>query len=337
MIWPPENAMRILAAIFLFALSMLSIAQEAAPDAPHGDSGKQEEPHAGAATEETANARRGELESPFLQSDLELMVGNVQRPNGIVWYDDALYTVCNGDWTVYKIDVRSGETVTFVFGVRNGNNIIAEATESGFDLWVPDPDTGTLWKLDQRREAPVGIATELAAPWGIARLDDERFLLTDTRTNSIMTVPAAGERETVHSQLRAPTGIARHEERIYFANGGSARRGIEYFEYRDDGSFTEVKPLVSGLQNTTNLVMAADGYLYFSYALGTRGVVGRVDPIRCLDEGCGNLDVEMVVFSDIPAPLAITLSDDLRLFLHSRYRPEFYWVQLPTESPQDGN
>ena len=329
--------MRILAAIFLFAFSLLSMAQEAAPDAPAGESGEQERANAAAANAETANARRKGLESPFLQSDLALLVGNVQRPNGIVWYDDALYTVCNGDWTIYKIDVQSGETVTFVYGVRNGNNLIAEATDSGFDLWVPDPDTGTLWKLDQGREAPVGVATELAAPWGITRLDDERFLLTDTRTNSILAMGAAGERETVHSQLRAPTGVARHDERVYFANGGSARRGIEYFEYRADGSFTEVKPLVSGLQNTTNLVMAADGYLYFSYSLGTRGVVGRVDPTRCLDEGCGNLDVEMVVFSDIPAPLAITLSHDQRLFLHSRYRPEFYWVQLPTEPPQNGN
>ena len=76
--------------------------------------------------------------------------------------------------------------------------------------------------------------------------------------------------------------------------------------------------------------MGADGYLYFSYALGTRGVVGRIDPSQCHESGCGNQDVEMVVFSNIPAPLAIALSDDMRLFLHSRYRPEIYWAQLPT-------
>ena len=90
-----------------------------------------------------------------------------------------------------------------------------------------------------------------------------------------------------------------------------------------------VQPLVSGLQNTTNMAMGRDGYLYFSYALGTRGVVGRIDPTACLESGCSNQDVEMVVFSDVPAPLAIALSDDLRLFLHSRFKPEFYWVQLP--------
>ena len=40
------------------------------------------------------------LENPFTQDDLELLVGNVQRPNGITWHDGELYTVCNGDWTL---------------------------------------------------------------------------------------------------------------------------------------------------------------------------------------------------------------------------------------------
>ena len=257
------------------------------------------------------------------------MVGNVQRPNGLVWFDDALFTVCNGDWTIYRIDDRSGDTITFVFGVRNGNSLTAEATEAGFDLWTPDPDSGTLWKVDQRRQAPESVAADLAAPWGISRLDDATFLLTDTRANAILAVSTAGERETVQAGLRAPTGIVRHEDKVYVANGGSARRGIEYFEIGEDGLYSDVKPLVAGLQNTTNIKLGADGYLYFAYALGTRGVVGRVEPTRCLEAGCSNQDVEMVVFSDVPAPLAITLSDDMRLFLHSRYRPEIYWVQLP--------
>ncbi len=322
--------MRILAAIVLFALVPLNYAQETSPDGAHSEAENQAQTEdADQALASAGNPQPSVLENPFLQSDLELIVANVQRPNGIVWFDDSLFTVCNGDWTIYKIDDRSGDTITFVFGVRNGNSIIAEATEAGFDLWVPDPDTGTLWKVDQQRAAPASIATDLAAPWGIARLSEDSFLLTDTRSNAIIALPTAGERKTVHSELRAPTGIVRHGDRVYFANGGSARRGIEYFELGDDGTYSAVQPLVSGLQNTTNIVMGADGYLYFSYALGTRGVVGRIEPTRCLERGCSNQDVEMVVFSDIPAPLAITLSADLRLFLHSRFRPEVYWVQLP--------
>ena len=324
--------MRLVAALVLLALAIatLSYAQESTPSAAQGEVNRRVD----AADDDESTSRDitppSNLESPFLQSDLTLMVANVQRPNGIVWFDNSLYTVCNGDWTIYRIDDRTGDTVTFVFGVRNGNSLVAEATERGFNLWVPDPDTGTLWKVDQQREAPEDVATALAAPWGITRLNEESFLLTDTRTNSIIEAPAAGARTIVHDQLRAPTGIARDEDRIYVANGGSARRGIEYFERGDDGSYTEIQPLVSGLQNTTDIIMGADGYLYFSYALGTRGVVGRIDPTRCLEGGCGNQDVEMVVFSDIAAPLAITLSDDLRLFLHSRYRPEIYWAQLPS-------
>lgn len=272
------------------------------------------------------------LESPFLQGDLELLVGNVQRPNGFVWHDGSLYTICNGDWTIYKIDDQTGDTITFVFGTRDGNTLILEDTDAGFDIWVPDPEAGTLWKVDQKRAAPAAITTELESPWGIARLNSSQFLVTDTRVNGILAVGEDGEWRDVHSELRAPTGIVKHGNLIYFANGGSARRGIEYFSVEDNGGFTDVKPLVSGLQNTTNLAMGSDGKLYFAYALGTRGVIGRIDPTLCHESGCSGNDVELVVFSDIPAPLAITLSDDLRLYLHSRFRPEIYWLQLPVES-----
>ena len=322
--------MRIFATILLFAHATLGFAQEATPEVTQTVSAN---PPLSSDADDSAStagdSQAAKPENPFLQSDLELMVANVQRPNGIVWFDDSLYTVCNGDWTIYKIDDRTGDTITFVFGVRNGANLIAEATETGFDLWIPDPDTGMLWMVDQRRLSPVSIRADLPAPWGITRLNDDRFLVTDTRANSIVSVSIAGELSTVHSELRAPTGIVQDDEIVYFANGGSARKGLEYFELTEDEGYTEVKPLVSGLQNTTNVALGADGYLYFAYALGTRGVVGRIEPTKCLANGCSNQDVEMVVFSDIPAPLAIALSDDLRLFLHSRYRPEIYWVQLP--------
>ena len=272
------------------------------------------------------------LESPFLQDDLELLVGNVQRPNGFTWYDNNLYTVCNGDWTIYKIDDRTGDTITFVFGVRDGNMLLIEDTAAGYDILAPDPENSTVWKVDQSRSAPSSFTKSVEAPWGIARLDETRYLLTDVRMSSIVEVGVDGTRKDVHSELRSPTGIVRRDEFIYFANGGSARRGIEYFELRNDGSYSEVKSLVSGLQNTTNIVIGGDDMLYFAYALGTRGVIGRIDPALCHESGCSNSDVELVVFSDIPAPLAITLSDDLRLFLHSRFRPEIYWLQLPTQT-----
>ncbi len=271
------------------------------------------------------------LASPFLQDDLALLVGNVQRPNGFVWYDNSLFTLCNGDWTIYKIDDQTGDTITFVFGTRDGNTLMIEDTVAGFDLWVPDPETGTLWKVDQRRSAPVRVTAGLEAPWGITRLDETRILVTDTKLNSIVEVIDGGGIHEIHSALRSPTGIARQEQFIYFANGGSARRGIEYFEREENGQYSAVKPLISSLQNTTNIAMGSDGNLYFAFALGTRGVIGRIDPSICHETGCSNDDVELVVFSDIPAPLAITLSDDLRLFLHSRFRPEIYWLQLPIQ------
>ena len=81
--------------------------------------------------------------------------------------------------------------------------------------------------------------------------------------------------------------------------------------------------------NSGQLAFGPDGYLYFTYALGTRGVVGRVNPEECRDGGCANADVEIVLFTELPAPLAgLTISPDMRLFVHTIYRPEIYWVQL---------
>ena len=50
--------------------------------------------------------------------------------------------------------------------------------------------------------------------------------------------------------------------------------------------------------------MGNDNLLYFGYSLGTRGIVGRINPSNCRDGGCTSEDVEIVIFSDIPAPIA---------------------------------
>ncbi len=78
--------------------------------------------------------------------------------------------------------------------------------------------------------------------------------------------------------------------------------------------------------------MAADGLLYFSYSLGTRGVVGRVNPATCRENGgCSSEQVEIVVYSELAAPLSgLTISPDMELFIHSIFSPEIYWVDLTT-------
>ena len=92
---------------------------------------------------------------------------------------------------------------------------------------------------------------------------------------------------------------------------------------------SDVKPLVTGLQNTTGVVMAPDGYLYFAYSLGTRGVVGRVNPNECRENGCTNDQVDIVIFTELAAPLAgLTISPDMRLYVHTIFSPDIYWVQL---------
>lgn len=100
---------------------------------------------------------------------------------------------------------------------------------------------------------------------------------------------------------------------------------------RRDGQVGRTQPqsLVAGLQNVSNLVLGPDGYLYFTYALGSRGMVGRVWPEDCQDGGCSNKQVEIVVSTEMEAPLAgLTILPDLSMYLHTIYRPEIYQVDL---------
>lgn len=275
-----------------------------------------------------ADAQSSAVFESFTQDDLNVITGNVQRPNGMIWYNNNLYVVCNGDWTMYEVNSETGVTRTYISGVRNGHAMHTEVTENDeLIVWVPDFDQGALLRVNPVR-APDVIATGLKAPWGISLLDDEHFLITTLGDNNIVKVSRAGEIEEFLSGLRSPTGIVIDKDAVYFANNGSARRALEWFSLDEESPAP--KPLVSGLQSVTGVTLGPDGYLYFAYALGARGVIGRVDAETCREKGgCANNDVEIVVYTELAAPLAgLTISSDMRLYTHTMFRPELYWVKL---------
>lgn len=271
-----------------------------------------------------------------IQADLSILTGNVQRPNGLVWHNNKLYTSCNGDFTVYEIDDTTAATRTYIWGVRNAHTLYAEDTAQGeLNIWAPDFQTNELVRID--RNGVDTILTNLDGPWGIAYLNENEFLLTGLRSNNLMIATRDGQRREIVADLRSPTGVAADDSAVYIANTGSARRAIEWIDKADIPTETSesadpitVHPLISGLQNTTGLVMAADGYLYFAYSLGTRGVIGRVDPEVCRENGgCTNNEIEIVVYTELAAPLAgLSISPDMRLFVHTIFSPDIYWVQL---------
>ncbi len=269
------------------------------------------------------------LASTFNQDDLQVLVGNVQRPNGIVWFDGQLFTGCNGDYTLYQIDALTGQTITLVYGVQNAHTLFAEQDGQGFNLFVPDFDTNRLVRVDETRSAPREIAEGLNGPWGITYLDAENFLVSNIRGNDIVKVSRAGVVEPFVEGLRAPAGIVRDQDRLFIVNNGSARRAIEMVMLDDKlNAIGEPISLVSGLQNASGLVLAPDGLLYFTFALGTRGVVGRINPNECLN-GCSNEDVEIVVYTDLQAPLAgLAISPEMRLYVHTIFRPELYYIDV---------
>src|SRR5205085_9487356 len=137
----------------------------------------------------------------------------------------------------------------------------------------------------------------LDGPWGITQFSDTQFLVTNLRGNDVVMV-GDGDPKEIITNLRSPTGIVVADKYIYVANTGSARRAIEWFDAPtastktlpiDAEDKTVSHSLITGLQNVTNIVMGNDGFLYFGYSLGTRGVVGRVDPATCRKNGgCSN-------------------------------------------------
>jgi len=277
------------------------------------------------------------VSAPFetlTQADLQVITGNVQRPNGMVWFNNMLYIICTGDWTIYEVDSVTGDTRTYVYGTRNGHMLVAETDERDVvTLWMPDYDTEKLLNIQSVR-APRTTSEDYANPWGIALLDETSFLITNLGDGSVVRSFRDGDVTVVAEGFRSTTGIALDDDRVYVANSGSARRSIEWID-RDAieaGETVTPESLVRGLQSTSGLVLAPDGYLYFAYSLGTRGVVGRVEPGKCAEAGgCDNDQVEIVLYTDLSAPLAgLTISDDMRLFVHTMFRPEIYWVQLPT-------
>lgn len=326
--------LKITVAVILLVLLTVGVSGQAQDEATPSPAPSKTPTSIPAPTTENSDTTQTQSRSQsWTQSDLSILTGNVQRPNGIYWHDGRLYTACNGDATLYNLDALTGETRLYVYGVRNAHMLYAETLDDGqIDVWAPDFETNRLLRLDQF--GPEEIAGDLERPWGIAYLDENHFLITSLLGQSLMVVSREGEVRRIVDNLPSPTGVALDEAYVYFGNFGSARRAVEWIsrdEIPDDpDARIESQVLVTGLQNVTGVVAAPDGFVYFAYALGTRGVVGRVDPEICLEQGgCTNEDVEIVIYSELAAPLAgLSISPDMRLYVHAIYKPEIYWVQL---------
>lgn len=269
-------------------------------------------------------------DEPFSQADLTSFTGGVARPNGMVWLDEMLYVVCEGDGTVYKLYGTSGETDTYIYGVQDAHSIYAEQSRIGIvSLWVPDYQAGALLHI-----TAVGVdevATGLAGPWGIAPLGSSVFLVSNELAETVEIVSRDGERQIFAEDLDRPTGLAYSDGTVYVANSGDPDRAIEWYPL---GTVTDDEPatgavLVEGLNDVMAVQLGPDDNLYFAYDEDGVGVIGRVDPEECRENGgCTLDDVEQVVVTDLAAPLAgLTFASDGRLFFHERYGEELFWVQ----------
>jgi hypothetical protein len=274
----------------------------------------------------------------YRQSDLTRITANVQRPNGFAWHDGMIYTACTGDSTIYEINGISGQTRTYIFGVTNAHTLhVEDSAASGLTLWVPDYAQNALLRVT--RSGVQRIEGDLNGPWGIAYIDEEQFLVSNLLGGTLDVITRDGERQTLLNDLASPSGLVLTDDMLYLANTGSTRRAIEWYSRETllEGGFDResatAQNLVSGVQNVTGMQLAPDGMLYFSHAQGTRGVVGRVDPVACQEQGgCTLEDVEIVLFTDLAAPLAgLIITPDSRLYVHEMFSPDLYWLDLSAD------
>jgi hypothetical protein len=269
---------------------------------------------------------------PLTQADLQVLTGNVQRPNGIAFFNEFLYIACTGDQTIYETHSQTGQTRTYIWGLENAHMLYVEGDAASPVVWAPDYLDNSLKRVVRGVGAEV-MARGLQGPWGLAALDDERFLVSNMLGDNIVLVTREGEVTPFVGDMADPTGLAIGDGVVYVANSGSTRRSIEWYDLEVPGT-RDGALLLGGLQNVTGLQLAADGKLYFAYALGTRGMVGRVQPEACMEKGgCANTDVEIVLYTELETPLAgLTMTPDMRLFVHTMFQPSIYWAQLPVQA-----
>ncbi len=330
-----QSFVSLLIVVFCLMCASIAYSQEGTPSPTSPSTPTQARTAQATLPVSTAAPDAASLAVPFTQGDFTVLTGNVQRPNGITWLDDRLYVACTGDWTVYEIDVQTERTVTYAGGVRNAHALYAEMGENGLPvIWAPDFQLNQFVRIV--RGSSTTIAVGLDGPWGIAYLDEESFLVTNLRANTITVVTRNGLVRPVIDGLAAPAGITINGSRIYVANTGSARRAIEWYDLsaaalEEPSANTEGGSIVTGIQNVTGITNGEDGLLYFTYALGTRGVVGRVDAEACIESGgCSADQVEVVAYTELAAPLAgLTISPDGRLYVHTMFSPDIFWLQLP--------
>lgn len=269
---------------------------------------------------------------PLAQSDFRVLTGTVRLPNGMYWYEGFLYVSCAGDATLYRLDARTGITQTYIIGLQNAHALYVEGGR-GDDpiIWAVDSIQNRLVRISYDQEALQTIWGGLKGGWGL--LPDaagEGFYLSQWGSDDILYVEREGqESEVLLGGFQNPSGMALDGDYLYVTNNASTPRAVEWIDLSEDSP--QARPLVKDLQNASQVVMAADGYLYIAYALAGRGIISRVKPEDCRAEGCSNDDLELVIWTELSAPLAgLTISPDMQLFVHVMFGPEIYALDLAT-------
>ena len=137
---------------------------------------------------------------------MSVLTGNVQKPNGLSWFNNKIYTACSGDGTVYEIDDTTGTTRAYIYGIKNAQTLYVENdANNALTMWVPDYQSNTLTKVTRSRIETV--VRNLNGPWGISYVDEQHFLVTSLLSNTINLLSREGDNQVLMENLSAPMGV----------------------------------------------------------------------------------------------------------------------------------
>ena len=144
--------------------------------------------------------------------------GATQSQGSILANDgDALWAVQRDAWRIWRLDPRSGDTLTTG---RIGIDSVEDAALAGGYLWVALEKAGGVWKVDDRG-TPVNKVDTGALPWAV--VPGAGALWVPNANNGTVTRLDPGTDETTTFDVgHRPLGLAVANDRVWVSLGLSA-------------------------------------------------------------------------------------------------------------------
>lgn len=185
-------------------------------------------------------------------------------PNKLVWFTETSV------WKIGQITLGTTPTFTDFLLPNPAARPTGIALGSDGDMWVTDPGTDSIWRIDQTGRATFCHVTHGAHPLGITNGPDGALWFTEPGTDSIGRLPLSKQCSAL-VEFKIPTAnagpagiVAGTDNALWFTEEKSQKIG----RIAPTGQFTEY-PL-TGSKSPDAILQGIDGNFYFTDPLGNQ-------------------------------------------------------------------